>query len=148
MLRKLNPGEKALATHIDSGVKNKWNFKWLEEKLNTTVFIGLKDKKIERNVELCVGDSIWKAHSAGVAICEWCGDNLKYEGKGKAALLKHMTSDKHMGHVKTRLTNNTMGSFGTSVSKELQQFSDNVMLSGCVCVCSSLLCNTVGLLWC
>lgn len=65
MHRKLAENEKAQAAEVDRGVKNKWNFRWLAEKIKVTVI--LTDKK-EKHVELCVGDSICKVATAGEAI--------------------------------------------------------------------------------
>ena len=111
-IRKLTAGEKALVADIDSGVKNKQNYKWLEEKKTAKVMIHVEGKKTERSVEICVGDSIVKANAAGTAICEWCGDKpILYGGKGKAALFKHITGDKHMAIVTTKLTTPSLGSF-------------------------------------
>lgn len=56
MYRKLDAKEKVIAAEIDSSIKNKWNYKWLEEKVKTVVFVGVKGAKIEREVELCIGD--------------------------------------------------------------------------------------------
>ena len=118
-IRKVTAGEKSLVANIDSGVKNKWNYKWLEEKKTAKVMIHVDGKKFERTVEMCVGDSIVKGNAAGAALCEWCRDKpIMYGGKGKAALFKHIASDKHMEILKTKLTTPSLGSFGHTVSKQ------------------------------
>lgn len=75
-IRKVTAAEKAVVADINSEVKNKWNFRWLEEKKTVKVTIYVDGKKTERTVEMCVGDSIAKANAAGAAICEWCGVDL------------------------------------------------------------------------
>ena len=113
MFRRLRIEEKVAVTEIDSTVNNNWNWKWLEETKKHKV--ALQFRKDPQEFELRVGDSIEKIDKAGSAYCNWCQEPLKYGGKGKAALVKHLTTEKHLAAVKTRLTTSTLGSVGVSV---------------------------------
>lgn len=112
MIRKLKKEEFALAVEIDKGLKNKWSPLWLEATVKTTLVL----PKGKKEVELRVGDSISKVNVAGKAICDFCQDTIKYASRGKACLINHLTTEKHLKHVKTRLTNESLGSFGKSVN--------------------------------
>ena len=113
---KLRPDraeDQGIVSTIDKDVSNKWKWVWLKEETKTKVTL---DNNKEREVKLVVGDSICKINIPGSAYCNWCCDTLKYGGKGKNALISHLTTKKHLGFVKTRLTTSALGSFGASVS--------------------------------
>ena len=83
MFRKLSKGEKALVSEIDASVKNKWNWRWLEEKIETSLTLSYgKDRKV-RKVEICASDCIQKISAPGQAFCFWCQETIRYGSKGK-----------------------------------------------------------------
>ena len=70
-------GEKTAVTEIDATMKNKWNLRWLEEKVKTNVtFTGEKDH-VSHEVELCV--------KPGQAFCAWCHEIIRFRSKVKIA---------------------------------------------------------------
>ena len=112
MHRKLKPPEKAIAVQVDAGLKNKWNFSWLDATVKTKLQLGNTMKEME----LRVGDTINKIDVAGQAFCDLCADALKYGSRGKVSLTNHLTTEKHLQKVKTQLTSTSLGSFGQIVS--------------------------------
>eukprot|EP00745_Piridium_sociabile_P018945 TRINITY_DN2870_c0_g1_i2.p2 TRINITY_DN2870_c0_g1~~TRINITY_DN2870_c0_g1_i2.p2 ORF type:complete len:102 (-),score=18.69 TRINITY_DN2870_c0_g1_i2:106-411(-) len=100
MFRKLADNEKALAREIDKsgGVKNCWNFQWLQEKVQ----INWKEDGKERNVEVQLGDTIAKIDKVGKALCSLCDDLLSYASNGKKALKNHIATEKHVRLEKLR----------------------------------------------
>ena len=114
MFQKLTERDKTLAREIDKekGVKNCWNFGWLDQ----TVSIPWKHQLKEKTVEVSLGDCISKINQAGKAHCDWCQDILNYGSNGKKVLVNHVKSDKHVRLLKLRTSNQSLGSFGSAVS--------------------------------
>ena len=65
---------------IDRGVKNKFNWNWLEEKDSNDMFLSEWVRKVD---------------AAGKAICLVCNLTMKYGGEGKSAFTRHARSDDH-----------------------------------------------------
>ena len=65
---------------IEHGIKNKFNWKWLEEKDKVGVFLS---------------DYIRKTKEPGCVWCLWCKDSIKYAAAGKKAISNHSTTKKH-----------------------------------------------------
>ena len=110
MPRKLDKHEIVSVAKIDAGVTNRFNFAWLDCTVETTV----KLSKDTKDITLRVGDHIFKIDAPGEAY--QCNAKIKYGSSGKKALVNHLTTAKHMEHVKMSLTSQTLGSYGLSVS--------------------------------
>lgn len=80
MHRKLKNEEKSLAAEIDAGIKDKWNFSWLDASIKTTVCLA---NGLKKEVVLRVGDSISKVNVAGQACCDFCQDTLSTAQEGE-----------------------------------------------------------------
>ena len=85
MFNKLSQGEKTAVTNIDATAKNKWNWRWLEEKVKTNVTLTRKKDRVSREAEVCVGDSTHKINQPGHALRAWCHESIWYGFKGKKA---------------------------------------------------------------
>jgi hypothetical protein len=96
----------------DAGVTNSWNFSWLEE---TVELKWSGEKENEKSIKVKLGDTISKINEAGKAACSLCGDVIRYGSNGKKALKLHVTTVKHVTKVKDQLTNQSIGSFGSTV---------------------------------
>ena len=72
---------------IDTKVKNKFRWDWLETKDNNGTYLS---------------DYIRKIKLSGVAYCLWCHNNVKYGFSGKQALADHATTAKHKKSMKTQ----------------------------------------------
>ena len=83
MFRKLLQGEKATVTEVDATMKNKWNWKWLEEKVQTNVTLTREKDCVSCNMEGCMGGLIHKVNQLSQALCAWCHEIIKYGSKGK-----------------------------------------------------------------
>ena len=71
--------EEGNVRQIDSTVKNKWCWTWIET---------------ERN-GVCLNAFIRKLNRPGVSLCLWCDKEVHYGGKGLAALLQHTETALH-----------------------------------------------------
>lgn len=85
ILDKSNAGQ---VREIDSSVKNKFRWEWLEKKVD------LKLKKQE--VSVLLSECIQKINIPGKAICSLCKDQIYYGGRGWNSLLSHLNSSKHL----------------------------------------------------
>jgi len=112
MFRKLENNEKALAREIDKGggVKNCWNFTWLEE----SVHIHYTEDGKKKNIVVQLGEAIAKIDKPGKALCSLCGDLLNYASNGKKTLKNHIGTAKHVSLEKLKASNQLLGSFGKS----------------------------------
>ena len=115
-MHRLNEKDSVLAKKIDkdAGVKNSWNFSWLQE----TVQLKWREKEKTKSVDVKLGNTISKINEPGKAVCSLCEDVIKYGSNGKKALTIHVTTVKHVTKVKDQLTNQSIGSFGSTVSRK------------------------------
>ncbi|KAL8588059.1 hypothetical protein ACOMHN_012097 [Nucella lapillus] len=115
-MHRLNEKDSVLAKKIDkdAGVRNSWNFSWLQG----TVELKWREKEKEKSVEVKLGDTISKINEAGKAVCSLCEDVIRYGSNGKKALTLHVTTAKHVTKVKDQLTNQSVGSFGSTTQGE------------------------------
>ena len=78
---------------LDIGIKNKWNWNWLQER-------DLTERKD------FLSDYIVKINKSGVAYCLYCNINIMYGSSGKRNLCKHaQRNEKHAEQRKIRVTN-------------------------------------------
>ena len=74
-------------------MKNKWNFRWIEEEVQVKKFT------------VKIGDSINKVNLPGKASCSLCHSVINYGGRGKSAFKEHLLSDMHYTKLKTQKSN-------------------------------------------
>ena len=77
----LGKDQSALVREVDEKVKNKWNFRWIEEEIQVKEFT------------VKIGDSINKVNLPGKASCSLCHSVINYGGRGTSALKEHLLSD-------------------------------------------------------
>ncbi|KAG1690681.1 DNA repair protein RAD50 [Nymphon striatum] len=124
MVRTLSKNE--LTKVIDVGVKNRFNWAWLEH----AVSISLDLKVVEPKLGHCIG----KIDVSGKTVCHWCGHLINYSLHGRVALMGHVESAKHKKQLKPRWTNYSLESFSsirvttteTSVGASLVPVGDRV----------------------
>lgn len=82
-MHRLHEKDSVLAKEIDkdAGLKNTWNFSWLQE----PVELKWREKEKERSV----GDTISKINEAGKAVCSLCEDVIKYGSNLNLSNLLH-----------------------------------------------------------
>ena len=85
LFHKLSQGKKTADTEIDAMVKNKWNLRWLEEKVKTNVTLTHEKDVVGCEVEVCMGNSIDKINQPGHAFWAWCHEIIRLGSKGKIA---------------------------------------------------------------
>ena len=85
MFCKLSQGKETAVTEIHATVKNKWNERWLEEKIKANMTLTRRKDGVSREVEVCVGDSFHKINQPGQAFCAWCYEIIRLGSKGKIA---------------------------------------------------------------
>ena len=66
------------------------------------------------DVRTKLADCITKDDTKGRAYCEYCQKYPNYSGRGKATLLDHIKTPKHLGYCKVRLTNYGIGSYAAT----------------------------------
>ena len=66
--------------NVDAGIKNKWNWKWTEEKDCHGVFLS---------------DYMRKINKKGIAFCNLCQCKINYGNGGKRDILRHSQKKKH-----------------------------------------------------
>ncbi|KAJ8043861.1 hypothetical protein HOLleu_11149 [Holothuria leucospilota] len=86
---------EANVKEIDKSVRDKWNWKWLEEKDRDGYFLSDYIRKIDR---------------PGLARCIVCNCDLKYANGGKRDLVAHGNKKKHIKNRKVFTTNSTLPS--------------------------------------
>lgn len=101
MVRTLKKDEPT--REIDKGVKNKFNWRWLEHNISVTV-----DGSV---VQCKLGECIAKVDVPGKAECTWCKDIINYGSRGRVALSAHIESGKHKHQLKLRQTNYNIGRY-------------------------------------
>ena len=101
----LGKGQSALVREVDEKVKNKWNFRWIEEE------IAVKEFTVK------IGDSI-KVNLPGKASCSLCHSVINYGGRGKSAFKEHLLSDMHYTKLKKQKSNYSLGSFAPPPKKK------------------------------
>lgn len=79
---------------IDRDVVNKFNFKWLEVKVD------IKVNKATKSIN--IGDDYVKLASPGLAFCKLCKKQPNYESRGLVALQDHVRSNEHVSILKER----------------------------------------------
>ena len=89
----LGKDQSALVREVDEKVKNKWNFRWIEEEIQVKEFT------------VKIGDSISKVNLPGKASCSLCHSVINYGGRGKSAFKEHLLSDMHYTKLKTQKSN-------------------------------------------
>ena len=102
------------AREIDKkdNLKNCWNAKWLDEKVQLSK-VTAKGKK---TVSVSIGDSFNKIDVPGKALCKKCGDVVSYGSNGKKAFINHFNRDKHLSRVRHESENFALGSMGAKLS--------------------------------
>ena len=74
--------DEACVGEIDRGLKNKWNFRWLEEEI-----------KVEKlGIAVRVGDTIGKINKPGQAACSLCSSVIRQGSQFPADLRNFFTS--------------------------------------------------------
>ena len=76
----LGKDQSALVREVDEKVKNKWNFRWIEEEIQVKEFI------------VKIGDSINKVNLPGKASCSLCHSVIHV---AESAFKEHLLSDMH-----------------------------------------------------
>lgn len=79
---------------IDSGLKNKWRWEWLE--------VPVDKEKPELGK---LGDFVKKIRKPGLAWCQPCDKEIKYASSGTKALAGHGRCDQHIKNKKTVSSN-------------------------------------------
>ena len=67
-MKELTKSDVLIIKDLDSKIKNKFRFIWLEDSLT------IKSKKGD-SVTICVGDSVVKVDIPGKVLCKICNDN-------------------------------------------------------------------------
>ena len=75
-MKELTKSDVVRIKELDSKIKNKIRFMWLEDSLT------IKSKKGDI-VTICVGDSIVKVDIPGKVLCKYCTDVINYGSKGR-----------------------------------------------------------------
>ena len=101
-MKELTKSEVVRIKDLDSKIKNKCRFIWLEDSL------AIKSKKSD-SVTICVGDSIVKVDIPGKVLCQYCNDVINCGSKGRVAIIDHLKSGKHASKVDHRQSNYTLG---------------------------------------
>ena len=109
----LGKDQFALVREVDEKVKNKWNFRWIEEEIQVKEFT------------VKIGDSINKVNLPGKASCSlWlCHSVINYGGRGKSSFKEHLLSDMHYTKLKTQKSNYSLGSFAPKKDKLFPLFA-------------------------
>ncbi len=81
--------DKVTAKDVDEGVKNKWNWAWLERSCG----------------DIILDVFIRKLPAPGKAFCLWCESVINYSASGVKALTSHAASVKHRQQTETRKSN-------------------------------------------
>lgn len=103
---------------LEKGVKNKWVWKWTEDKDENGDFVSEYCRKIKE---------------AGCACCIWCNKKITYGSSGKKAILNHAKKDNHRSSRAARMNNQTLpasftftgdaGRYEKIVNKDYYNFS-------------------------
>ena len=93
----------ARITEIDKGIKNRWNWKWMEEKDSNGVFLS---------------DYVRKINKPGYARCIICHCDIRYGAGGKGDLMSHSKKKKHIENVKIKKTNSVLPSMFVSTKSD------------------------------
>ena len=107
----LGKDQSALVREVDEKVKNKWNFRWIEEEIQVKEFT------------VKIGDSINKVNLPGKASCSLCHSVINYGGRGTSAFKEHLLSDMHYTKLKTQKSNYSLGSFAPQKDKLFPLFA-------------------------
>ena len=94
-MKELAKSDVVRVKELDSKIKNKFRFMWLEDSLT------IKSKKSD-SVTICVGDSVVKVDIPGKVLCKYCNDVINYGSKGRIAIIDHLKSGKHASEVDHR----------------------------------------------
>ena len=92
-------------------MKNKRNFRWIEEVIQVTEF------------SVKIGDNINKVNLPGKASCSLCHSVIYYGGRGKSAFKEHLLSDMHYTKLKTLKSSYSLGSFAPQKDKLFPLFA-------------------------
>lgn len=96
--------------NVDVGIKNKFNFSWLER----TIKLPLKISGEIRMEEFNLRDFFKKVSIPGKALCVICDKLTSYGSRGCKALLQHAESLAHTEKLEIRKSNYSVkGMFGT-----------------------------------
>ena len=87
-MKELTKSDILRINDLDSKVKNKFRFVWLEDSLT------IKSKNGD-SVTICVGDSIVEVDIPGKVLCKYCNDVINYGSKGCVAIIDHLKSGKN-----------------------------------------------------
>ena len=101
-MKELTTSDVVRIKDLDSKIKNKFRFMWLEDGLT------IKSKKGD-SITICVGGSIVKVDIPGKVLCKFCNDVINYGSKGRVAIIDHLKSGKHASDVDHRKSNYTLG---------------------------------------
>ena len=97
-MRFFKEGYKTAAKAIDSSVKNRWSWKWADERLEHSFGNVGPIKKKKNDVP-------------GTAWCMWCEHKISFANKGKN-LMRYCVTDKQLEGLKVRVTNYQIGVVG------------------------------------
>ena len=75
----INKGEELDLKAVESGVKNKLNWSWLEETMQVTL---PESKGVKATIDIIVGQSIKKIDRPGQAYCQLCPMIINYGNSG------------------------------------------------------------------
>lgn len=92
MHQVIKKGDQVRVREIDAGVKNKFNWSWLDE------------KEVVKGITVTLGDHVVKVDLPGKAWCQLCSASITYGGRGKKTIINHVTSEKHMKKLKSSLS--------------------------------------------
>ena len=95
----LGKDQSALVREADEKVKNKWNFRWIEEVIQVKEFT------------VNIGDNINKVNLPEKVSCSLCHSVINYGGRGKSAFKEHLLLDMHYTKLKTLKSSYSLGSF-------------------------------------
>ena len=114
-MRILKEGDTCAEKSIDTSMKNKWSWKWIDDTIQCTL-----DRISYTNYTLskCFG----KIYVPGVAWCLWCEDKRNYSGNGKKKHpISHCNTDKHVARLKIKESNYALGGAVPSSTELVQQ---------------------------
>ena len=95
---------------IDFGIKNKFQWKWIENKDNSRTFLSDYFRKID---------------VAGKVRCTVCNQTIKYGSSGMKALMKHGNSDAHEKASKSFLSKGKSQVFSSRERNKFIQGTNN-----------------------
>ncbi len=86
---------------IDSGVKNKWNWNWLQHSVEVQLEKhGVKTFKLEAIFQ--------KIDVPGKAWCTTCESEINYGSRGRVAMIDHVKGKSHIRKTDTVLSNHSI----------------------------------------